>query len=102
MVKFSISPDTLLNYLTVLENNYQSVPYHNKIHAADVSQSIHVLLNSKVLEVSILFICIVLFIQVFLIEISFKSRYSRISKYLQQYFQPLFMTLIIQVLLINT
>ena len=36
MVKFSISPDTLLNYLTVLENNYQSVPYHNKIHAADV------------------------------------------------------------------
>ena len=51
MVKFSISPDTLLNYLTVLENNYQSVPYHNKIHAADVSQSIHVLLNSKVLEV---------------------------------------------------
>lgn len=26
------------------------VPYHNKIHAADVTQSIHVLLNSKALE----------------------------------------------------
>ena len=51
MKTFSISPDTLINYLTVLEDNYQPVPYHNKIHAADVTQSIHVLLNSKALEV---------------------------------------------------
>ncbi|RNA28494.1 cAMP-specific 3 -5 -cyclic phosphodiesterase 4D isoform X4 [Brachionus plicatilis] len=47
---FQICPSTLLNYLSELENHYQSVPYHNKIHAADVTQSIHVLLNSKALE----------------------------------------------------
>jgi len=50
MKKFSISPVTLLNFLTSLESHYQSVPYHNNIHAADVTQSIHVLLESRALE----------------------------------------------------
>jgi cAMP-specific phosphodiesterase 4 len=54
MNKFSISPSTLINFLKTLEDHYQNVPYHNKIHAADVIQSIHVLLNSKALEVSFL------------------------------------------------
>jgi cAMP-specific phosphodiesterase 4 len=40
----------LINYLTALEDHYQVVPYHNKIHAADVTQSIHVLLDSSALE----------------------------------------------------
>ncbi len=55
MKTFSVNANTLINYLTVLEENYQPVPYHNKIHAADVTQSIHVLLNSKALEVIIRF-----------------------------------------------
>ena len=29
----------------------QDVPYHNSVHAADVTQSTHVLLNSPALEV---------------------------------------------------
>jgi len=48
---FQIAPVTLLNYLTTLENHYlKSVPYHNNLHAADVTQSIHYLLNSAALE----------------------------------------------------
>ena len=49
---FQIRPVTLLNFLTTLEEHYmKSVPYHNNLHAADVTQSIHVLLNSPALEV---------------------------------------------------
>jgi len=48
---FQVVPSTLLNFLTTLENHYlKSVPYHNNLHAADVTQSIHVLLNSPALE----------------------------------------------------
>ena len=37
-----------------LEDNYlKDVPYHNSLHAADVTQSTHVLLNSPALEVNI-------------------------------------------------
>ena len=50
---FQVVPTTLLNFLTTLENHYlKSVPYHNNLHAADVTQSIHVLLNSPALEVN--------------------------------------------------
>ncbi len=52
--KFQILPHTLINFLTTLEEHYQLVPYHNKIHAADVTQSIHVLLNTNALEVTTL------------------------------------------------
>ena len=31
------------------------VPYHNSVHAADVTQSTHVLLNSPALEVKIIY-----------------------------------------------
>lgn len=48
--KFSICPQKLICFLNTLEDHYQHVPYHNKIHAADVTQSIHVLLNSRALE----------------------------------------------------
>jgi cAMP-specific phosphodiesterase 4 len=33
-----------------LENHYEPVPYHNSCHAADVVQSVHVLLSSPALE----------------------------------------------------
>lgn len=36
-----------------LEDHYRTVPYHNNIHAADVLQSVHVLLSSAALDVSI-------------------------------------------------
>jgi len=48
---FKIPADTLLTFLKTLEAHYLShVPYHNAIHAADVTQSTHVLLNSPALE----------------------------------------------------
>ena len=49
---FQIPRRNLLNFLTSLEDLYlRDVPYHNHFHAADVTQSTHVLLNSANLEV---------------------------------------------------
>eukprot|EP00095_Tigriopus_kingsejongensis_P004167 snap_masked-scaffold53_size449031-processed-gene-2.3 protein:Tk04167 transcript:snap_masked-scaffold53_size449031-processed-gene-2.3-mRNA-1 annotation:"hypothetical protein CAPTEDRAFT_180250" len=48
---FQISPHTLVSFVMTLEDHYQkTVPYHNNVHAADVTQSINVLLNSPNLE----------------------------------------------------
>ncbi|XP_059078395.1 cAMP-specific 3',5'-cyclic phosphodiesterase 4C-like isoform X6 [Tigriopus californicus] len=48
---FQISPQTLVSFVMTLEDHYQkTVPYHNNVHAADVTQSINVLLNSPNLE----------------------------------------------------
>lgn len=49
---FKISAQTLVNFLMTLEAHYLDVPYHNCIHAADVVQSVHVLLLSPALDVS--------------------------------------------------
>ncbi|CAI4229627.1 unnamed protein product [Auanema sp. JU1783] len=46
---FEIPSSTLVTYLLNLEHHYRSNPYHNHIHAADVAQSMHVLLTSPVL-----------------------------------------------------
>ncbi|XP_013784080.1 cAMP-specific 3',5'-cyclic phosphodiesterase-like [Limulus polyphemus] len=43
---FKISAKTLINFLVTLEDHYLQIPYHNSIHAADVTQSINVLLLS--------------------------------------------------------
>lgn len=43
---FKISAKTLVNFLVTLEDHYLQIPYHNRIHAADVTQSINVLLFS--------------------------------------------------------
>ena len=52
MKQFKIPGKTLVNFLLSLEDNYlKEVPYHNSLHAADVTQSTHVLLNSHALEV---------------------------------------------------
>ncbi|XP_067937272.1 3',5'-cyclic-AMP phosphodiesterase 4C-like isoform X3 [Watersipora subatra] len=48
---FQINPQTLVTYLMHLEAHYHTdVPYHNNMHAADVVQSAHVLLNAQVLK----------------------------------------------------
>lgn len=47
---FNIPPNILVNYLFHIENHYRMNLYHNSIHAADVVQSINVLLNSPTLE----------------------------------------------------
>lgn len=53
---FKIPLDTFITYLMTLEDHYHSdVAYHNNIHAADVTQSTHVLLSTPALEVS--FMC---------------------------------------------
>uniref|UniRef100_A0A1I8HXE3 Phosphodiesterase n=1 Tax=Macrostomum lignano TaxID=282301 RepID=A0A1I8HXE3_9PLAT len=45
--KFHIHPSVLVNYFSQVEQHYkQENPYHNAIHAADVTQSTHVLLNA--------------------------------------------------------
>lgn len=48
---FQISPEKCLTYALTLEDHYRKVPYHNSIHAADVLQSVHVLLSSAALDV---------------------------------------------------
>ncbi|XP_023324093.1 cAMP-specific 3',5'-cyclic phosphodiesterase 4C [Eurytemora carolleeae] len=48
---FRIPGDTLINFLMTLEDHYlKHVPYHNNYHAADVTQSTHILLRSPALE----------------------------------------------------
>ena len=37
--------------MTLEDHYHDDVPYHNNKHAADVTQSMHVLLNSTALEV---------------------------------------------------
>lgn len=55
MKAFKIPAKTLVSFLMTLEDHYgKDVPYHNHFHAADVTQSTHVLLNSPALEVSLL------------------------------------------------
>ncbi len=51
--KFKIPHWNLIRYLRSVENHYSQItPYHNKIHAADVVQSVHVLLQAPALDVS--------------------------------------------------
>uniref|UniRef100_A0A0N5CDM6 Phosphodiesterase n=1 Tax=Strongyloides papillosus TaxID=174720 RepID=A0A0N5CDM6_STREA len=47
---FNINPHQLITYLIHLEHHYKENAYHNQIHAADVTQSIHVFLNSPSLK----------------------------------------------------
>ncbi|VDP02495.1 unnamed protein product, partial [Soboliphyme baturini] len=47
---FSINPTTLVTYFLHLEDHYRPNAYHNRIHAADVTQSLHTLLLSQALE----------------------------------------------------
>jgi len=49
--KFQLSANTLLTYLTRVEEHYRHVPYHNHVHAADVTQSMHSLLSIPALQV---------------------------------------------------
>ncbi len=49
---FQIPANTMVTYLLHLEEHYRrDVPYHNNLHAADVTQSSHVLLSVPALEV---------------------------------------------------
>jgi cAMP-specific phosphodiesterase 4 len=48
-----IPSKTLVTLMMTLEDHYlKDVPYHNSLHAADVTQSTNVLLNSPALEVN--------------------------------------------------
>ncbi|XP_042903671.1 3',5'-cyclic-AMP phosphodiesterase 4C isoform X1 [Parasteatoda tepidariorum] len=47
---FKIPSKTLINFLLNLEDHYLKVPYHNSSHAADVTQSVNVLLLMPALE----------------------------------------------------
>ena len=49
-----MSPETVVTYLLHLEEHYNmETPYHNNVHAADVTQSAYVLLSVAVLRVSL-------------------------------------------------
>lgn len=50
LATFDISSRKFVNYLLTLEAHYLNVPYHNSMHAADVSQAVHVLLLSPALD----------------------------------------------------
>ena len=44
--------DTFVTYVMTLEDHYHAnVAYHNSLHAADVTQSTHVLLSTPALDV---------------------------------------------------
>eukprot|EP00817_Percolomonadidae_sp_ATCC50343_P006830 CAMPEP_0117419520 /NCGR_PEP_ID=MMETSP0758-20121206/1059_1 /TAXON_ID=63605 /ORGANISM="Percolomonas cosmopolitus, Strain AE-1 (ATCC 50343)" /LENGTH=578 /DNA_ID=CAMNT_0005200621 /DNA_START=754 /DNA_END=2487 /DNA_ORIENTATION=+ len=43
--RFHIKPSVLRNFLNVIESGYLNNPYHNKLHAADVLQTLHGLLQ---------------------------------------------------------
>ncbi|XP_032218753.2 cAMP-specific 3',5'-cyclic phosphodiesterase 4C isoform X3 [Nematostella vectensis] len=48
---FKIKPTTFINYMTLVENHYlKDVPFHNCIHAADVTQTAHVLLSAQAFD----------------------------------------------------
>ena len=52
--KLSLPTREVVNYLRVIESSYlpaQDVPYHNHLHAADVTQSVHALLALPALQV---------------------------------------------------
>ena len=50
---FQIPLDAFMTYVMTLEDHYHNnVAYHNSLHAADVTQSIHVLLSTPALNVS--------------------------------------------------
>lgn len=50
---FHIPVDTFITYVMTLEDHYHAnVAYHNSLHAADVTQSTHVLLSTPALDVS--------------------------------------------------
>lgn len=51
---FRIPVDTFVTYVMTLEDHYHAnVAYHNSLHAADVTQSTHVLLSTPALDVNI-------------------------------------------------
>ncbi|KAF4518051.1 hypothetical protein B566_EDAN009001 [Ephemera danica] len=51
MKTFMIPSKTLVTFMMTLEEHYlKDIPYHNSLHAADVTQSTNVLLNSPALE----------------------------------------------------
>ena len=53
MSAFKMSPETVVTYLLHLEEHYNChTPYHNNVHAADVTQSAYVLLSVAALQVT--------------------------------------------------
>lgn len=50
---FCIDPRVFVRYLLRVESTYHAdVPYHNSMHAADVLQTAHFLLQAEALDVS--------------------------------------------------
>ncbi|KXJ18091.1 cAMP-specific 3',5'-cyclic phosphodiesterase 4D [Exaiptasia diaphana] len=48
---FKIKPTTFINYMSLVESHYlRDVPFHNCIHAADVTQTTHVLLSAQAFD----------------------------------------------------
>lgn len=48
----AIPPKTFVTFMMTLEDHYvKDNPFHNSLHAADVTQSTHTLLNTPALEV---------------------------------------------------
>lgn len=50
MKTFGLNPNTVITYLMHLEDHYNTNPYHNRIHGADVAQMLHVMLGCQALD----------------------------------------------------
>lgn len=58
----AIPPKTFVTFMMTLEDHYvKDNPFHNSLHAADVTQSTHTLLNTPALEVGIKIIYILFY-----------------------------------------
>ncbi len=118
MKSFKIPSKKFINCMMTLEEHYLNVPYHNSLHAADVVQSVHVLLLSPALDVSLFIFSQALneliwntqnlwwlkyyvIIKMILNYLFGRSLFSLIWKYWQHYSQQRFMMSTIRELRIN-
>lgn len=46
IIDLRLDDDKLKRYLSMIENGYHDVPYHNSIHAADVLQRVHTIIKT--------------------------------------------------------
>lgn len=82
---FMIPSKTLVTLMMTLEDHYlKDVPYHNSLHAADVTQSTNVLLNTPALEVQLAFAWFYSSIKLFWIQLKTQAHATCVAQVLSR------------------
>lgn len=72
--KLQIKPKVLLAYLSAVEDTYRpNIPYHNSIHGADVTQSMHFMMSIPTLKVRAHFLLVVFSLQSYALRSRYKT-----------------------------